>query len=99
MTKFRFGVFNLNVHYLRHRNVNPNRMLSQYCKTGIESELHFILACPLYEEIRNQFITLKYYRNPNLFELNLLLASKSKNIVENLCFYIYNAFKIRGVCE
>ena len=100
MTKFRFGVSNLNVHYFRYRNVNPNRMLCQYCKTEIESELHFILVCPLYEEIRNQFIPLKYYRSPNLFKLNLLLASKSRNIVENLCCYIYNAFKIRGiVCE
>ena len=96
MTKFRFGVSSINVHHYRYKNVNERAMYCLFCKDVIETELHFLFICPLYNDIRDQFIPAKYYRNPNMQKLTLLFANTSVQIVENLCKFIYYAFKIRS---
>lgn len=95
LTKFRFGVSNINVHYLRYRNHNQTQLLCPYCKNVEENEVHFVLCCPLYNNVRRQFIKEKFYRTPNLFKLIILLCSRNENIVGDLCRYLYVAFKIR----
>ena len=96
MTKFRFGVSAINVHHYRYKNVNQRLLNCLYCKNVIETELHFLLVCPLYDDIRNQYIPAKFYRNPCTFKMNLLCCNTSSKIVENLCKFIYHAFRIRS---
>ena len=97
MSKFRFGISKLNVHHYRYRNVHQRLLLCPYCKNADENELHFILVCPLFDDLRRQYIPEKYFRMPNQFRLTLLLNNRSDKVVENLCKYVYHAFKIRSI--
>ena len=67
------------------------------CKSANEDEVHFVLCCPAFDDLRTQSIPLKYFRHPNLFRLGLLLATQNENILRNLCVYLYKAFKRRSV--
>ena len=95
MTKFRFGVSRINTHHYRYRNVSPEALICPFCKVENETEIHFILCCPLYDEIRKQYIKPKFWRNPSNLKLNILLSSSNSKAVEDLCRYLYIAFKIR----
>ena len=95
MTKLRFGVSRINTHHYRYRNANLNMLICPFCKVGNETELHFILCCPLYKETRKQYIKPKFWRNPSILKLNILLSSNNYETVKDLCRYLYVAFKIR----
>ena len=94
-TKFRFGISNINMHYFRYRNYTQDHLLCPYCRNVEESEIHFVLCCPLYESIRKQYIKEKYYRSPNIFKLRILFCSTHVKTIEDLCRFLYIAFKIR----
>ena len=95
MTKFRFGVSRINTHCYRYAIVNPEALFCPFCKVVKETEIHFILCCPLYEETRRQCIKPKFWRVPSSHKLNILLSSRHDKTVEDLCRYLYVAFKIR----
>ena len=95
LTKFRFGVSNINVHCLRYKTYNQRQLLCPYCTNTEENELHFILCCPLYENARKQFIREKYYRTPNMFRLRILMCSQNEKTIADLCKFLYVAFKRR----
>ena len=97
MTRFRFGVTDIYVHSLRYRNVNQNQMNCPFCDDTTENEIHFILCCPMYDNLRERYIPGKFYRNPNANRMNVLLSSTNVDIVGNLCRYIYHALKLREV--
>ena len=56
MTKFRFGVCELFVHYYRYRNHIEKDLKSPACKETKEAEVHFVLCCPVLDDISKQFI-------------------------------------------
>ena len=95
MTKFRFGVSDINTHHFRYRNVNQNSLLCPFCKDVEETEVHFVLCCPLYEGARKQYIKPKFWRIPGIIKLNILLISRCDKTAEDLCRYLYVALKIR----
>ena len=96
MTKFRIGVSDIVVHRNRYQN-NLNADLScPLCGAQKDDEIHVVLCCPALEDLRQKFIPGKYYRNPNMFRLVLLLSSRNVNIITNLCIYLYKAFQRRN---
>ena len=97
MAKFRFGVSDINVHYYRHRHHVEGDRLCPLCKMSREDEVHFVLCCTFYENIRRELIVGKYVRNPNLFKLNILMASRSTVTVRKLAISLYKAFKLREI--
>jgi hypothetical protein len=97
MAKFRFGVSDLAVHryyYRYERNVN---LMCQLCFEGEENEIHFVLCCPFYDNIRKGLIAPGYIRSPNAFRLSLLLSSRNESTVRKLCIYVYKALKAREI--
>jgi hypothetical protein len=97
MTKFRFGVSDLTVHYFRYRQHTPRNLLCPMCKDHEENEIHFIFCCPFYENLRKKFIALKYYRNPSSFHLSMLLSSNNQETVKNVSVFLCKAFKQRKI--
>ena len=97
VVKFRFGISELFVHQYRYRNVNNITigLVCPLCRDATENEVHFILCCPSLMKLRQKLIHVKYYKNPNLNHLNLLLASNQEETVRNLAWYLYKAFKLR----
>ena len=96
MSKFRFGISDLAVHRFRY-NTNVCNYICPLCNEEVETEVHFVLCCPVLSDIRNVFIPLKYYRNPCLFRLILLLSSPSEEVIRKLAVFLYKAFKRRSI--
>jgi hypothetical protein len=97
VVKFRFGVSELYIHNYRYRHVLNADMTCPLCNDAKENEIHFVLCCQSLMNLRQKLIPDKFYKNPNLFRLNLLLASNQKEIVRNLAWYLYKAFKLRRI--
>ena len=87
MTKFRFGVSELSVHYYRYRSHVEKDLKCPLCGEAKEDEVPFVLCCPLLDDIRKQFIPPKFCKHPCLFRLSLLLASANQEIVRKLSFF------------
>ena len=55
------------------------------CGEAKEDEVHFVLCCPMLDDIRKQFIPPppppKFCKHPCLFRLSVLLASSNQEIV------------------
>ena len=95
LTKFRFGISSINVHYFRYRHHNQRDLMCPYCKTVEENEFHLLMCCPLYDALRKQFLKEKYYRFPNVNKLRILLCSKNDKIIGDVCRFLYAALKTR----
>jgi hypothetical protein len=53
---FRCSVHNLLIETGRHYGLSKEERICSYCETSIEDEFHFMLICPLYNDIRCQYI-------------------------------------------
>ena len=95
LTKFRFGISELKVHFYRYRLHCHKDLICPLCKVGIEDEIHFLLVCPFYRKLRGKFISPKFHNAPSIFHYNILMASVNVNIVKNVCLFLYSAFKMR----
>ena len=60
--------------YYRYKRHTDNELICPLCRVAQETELHFVLCCPVLSALRVQFIPSKFYRFPSLFRLSLLLA-------------------------
>ena len=95
--RLRLGVSQIKPHRLRFvRNANDDDLLCPACGEATESEIHFMLVCPAYADIRQELIARKYYRQPSLAKLSQLLASEHKQVLYNLTNYLRKAFEMRA---
>ena len=97
MTKFRFGVSDIYVHSNRYKHVTRLANICPLCSEMQEDEVHFMLCCPVLQNLRETFIAPKYWRQPCLFKLVLLLSSTNVDVVKCTAIYLYQAFKIRSI--
>jgi hypothetical protein len=97
VTKFRFGISDLGIHFYRYRNCNAANLICPLCHLDEENELHFVLCCPQLKELRKELIPQKFYRVPNLFHFSLLMATTNPKLTRNLCIFLYKAFQFRSV--
>ena len=66
------------------------------CNLGeIEDEYHFILQCPLYTNLRHQYLKSYYYRRPSAHKHVQLLCTENTKELCNLAKYIKIAFSMR----
>ena len=97
LIRLRLGVSPLRTHKLCcHRDVTHVDYSCPFCKSDMETEVHFILVCPKYAEIREQHIPKKYFTSPSSTKFALLLATTSKVLLSRLAIYIMKAFTIRN---
>ncbi len=79
LSQFRCGILPLRVETGRYVGETPEQRISKLC-TGnhIEDEQHFLISCPLYNDIRNDTI---YRGNPNIIDMGD--TEKFKHIMRN----------------
>lgn len=62
----------------------------------LEDEFHFLLECPLYNDIRKLYISRYYYTRPSMFKLTEILSSNNKKQIRNLATFVFKAFQERS---
>ena len=96
LVRLRFGMCPLRFRSLRLFDVAPNSPVHcPNCESNLENEIHFMLVCPLYSELRCEYIPTKFTRRPTLSSLSILLASTNPVLSINVALYVYYALKIR----
>ena len=65
---------------------------------GIGNECHFLLECPLYEQIRRKHLILlnsdRHCQNHDKFVKTML--SQNPETLQNLALFVYKGFKLRA---
>jgi hypothetical protein len=56
ITKFRCSDHSLEIEIGRHKKVKAEERFCKFCKTEVETELHFLQECPAYDKIRRTFL-------------------------------------------
>ena len=98
ITKLRLSVHNLRIHSGRFgaNRIPRNERYCLFCNDhDLEDIFHFVLKCPLYNDIRKRFINSYFRTRPSVFKLNQLLSTDNSRYLKNLAFYIKEAFKLR----
>ena len=92
LCKFRMQSNALNIETGRYRSVDRNLRLCTLCsRNEVEDEFHFILVCPVYNDIRRRYIKPYYLRRTCVFKLVQLFSARSTKTLTNLAKYLYYA--------
>ena len=98
MSRFRIGMSPLKCHFLQYTPKSNRELYCPFCTNVRETEMHFVLCCHKYENLRKELIPAKYYRLPSMFKFSLLLACENKVIVNRLSLFVSKALKLRHEC-
>ena len=93
LTRLRLGVSPLKCHSHRYYDNTPACLDCPFCNNIQESEIHFMFTCPRYQSLREQYIPEKFYRQPCLFRLILLLSNPKYSVA--VAMYINKSLQIR----
>ena len=99
MTRLRLSSHNLNIETGRHTGTDRADRLCTLCKNGIEDETHFLITCPMYEDLRlthlSDFSHILTDNTKSDHEKATMLL-KNENI-KPIAKFVYNAFETRGI--
>ena len=79
LTRFTFGVLDIKVHRSRYKVYNVDDLKCPLCLLAVDNEVHFVLCCPAFDDLRYEFTEPKYFNNPCEFWLALLLATQNEH--------------------
>ena len=85
LTKIRTANHKLPIEKGRYRNIPREERKCTLCNLDkVGDEFHFILECPILNELRLKYIPQFYFRRPNFYKYSQLLSIQSKNKLLNL---------------
>ena len=97
LSRFRCGNHKLAIERDRYLNFDRSDRLCQYCKNRgvnvIENEVHFLLVCPMLENLRKTYLTNCINSRTEIDTFIPLLSSKKPEYIKNLAAFLYHAFK------
>ena len=83
ISQIRLGILPLEIEVGRFRGVSPKDRLCQNCNMGVvESEVHFICECPLYNDLRHAM------NNKFIFPVNATMSDKFELIMSTNCRFL-----------
>ena len=92
LARLRVGACDLNINK-KFTSKDPN-VNCPFCDTP-ETEIHFLLNCPAYDDLRHKYIA-THFPYPLNTTLAAILQNDNKLIVQNLGMYTYHALRERG---
>ena len=100
LSRFRCSCHELQIEKGRYVNIPREQRICKLCNLNVtEDEYHFLLVCPIYNNLRKKYIKEKYYVNPNAFNFSRLLKTSNVEEIKNLSIYIFHAFVHRSNIE
>ena len=87
----------LNIEIDRHNKIDRQDRTCISCNSNdIEDEFHFVLVCPDYINLRNDYIP-KYYSNrPSVLKFIKLIQTNNIYLLIKLSMYCIKAFALRN---
>ena len=83
-----------------YHNIDRGNRICKFCNLKArENEYHFLLVCPLYRDIRKQYLTYYYCSWPTINKFETLLSKQNKKVTTNLSKYIYHAMNLRNLFD
>ena len=79
----------------RHFNLPRNERTCKFCNFVIEDEYHFLMSCPLYQDLRNTFLPDEYVHVVNFHKFIQLMNTQDVLKLRNIVMFIYFAFERR----
>ena len=96
LSRFRCSSHNLMIEEGKIRKLERNQRLCTHCNMNVvENEFHFLLVCPLYRQLRCEYLPRYYCRWPSLTKFRLIMGSKQNSIISKLAAFIYKAMEKR----
>ena len=101
LSNFRCSGHSLNFETGRHQNIDRELRYCNYCLKSniysIEDELHMLLLCPLYSNLRTEFFLqrwlCRHICNQSFYDI---MSTKNNNENFRLSKFIYKAFLLRN---
>ena len=91
---FRTGFSELFMHKYRYTPDSHNDMLCPSCYETDESEMHFLLECPVYNDLREKYIGNVSFANREIV-IHHLFDTQDVNDIRRLSSFIYYALRRR----
>ena len=95
--KFRVSAHSLMVEKGRHLGLQLNERKCPICLDVVEDEFHFLFVCPLYDDLRNQYIPSFYTRQPlSQYKFIELMNNRKPETIRNCARYLFYASQKRA---
>lgn len=97
LSKLRMSSHRLEIECGRWVRPNPIPIDERKCSLCeiLEDEYHFVIECPLYQELRQQYISPFYWKKPSMYKFVKLINSTNVKCIRKLSAFIFQAFKLR----
>ena len=98
LTKFRISDHNLMIEKGRHKGLDKTIRFCPFCLDKIEDEIHFLIKCPLYNNLRAPFLNsmfAEYINVEDIPEKDLFVYLMSLSSVE-VANFVHKAFELRN---
>ena len=90
ISKFRCSDHPLEIEKGRHKKLSVEERICKLCRTDVETEMHFLKSCPIYDKIRLQI----FGANPDL-NWNDVVKCRDQKSAFNLANFLSKAYKLR----
>jgi len=92
----RSGFYELEIEKGRYNNTPIADRLCKICSLDqVENELHSILICPMFDDLRRRYIAIDSITTPTVDNFYALMSNRNELVVKHLASYIYNALQRR----
>ena len=92
LARLRCSSVSLAIEEGRRQNVDVKERICTFCNSSeIEDEYHFVLVCPFYRDLREEYLPDDFQKNANVFKFIRLMKTKQSDLLFKLCKFVYNA--------
>ena len=99
LSRLRLSSHKLLIETGRYANIRleRNERKCTFCDINdLEGEYHFVLVCPVYADLRKEYIKKYLYKKRSVHKFIELMSTKNNSILKNLSKFILEAFKCRS---
>ena len=100
MSKLRLSDHKLQIDVGRHSKTPTEARICQFCQLGIENEIHLLLNCPLYHELREKLfnkltLTIPHFNVLNNQDKLTIMFQPRGDVAMLVTAFVHNAFYLR----